>query len=72
MSFDAWIVGFGLARSIIDLKLLSSSGAYGVWGRGDRVRPVPAVPLLLAAAASAERHQRVGYRVEAAAHGSSH
>jgi uncharacterized membrane protein YfcA len=31
MSFDAWIVGFGLARSIIDLKLLSSSGAYGVW-----------------------------------------
>src|ERR1700733_11001619 len=32
MSFDAWIVGFGLARSIIDLKLLSSSGAYSVWG----------------------------------------
>jgi hypothetical protein len=31
MSFDAWIVGFGLARSIIDLKLLSSSGAYGIW-----------------------------------------
>jgi len=31
MSFDAWIVGFGLARSIIDLKLLSSTGAYGVW-----------------------------------------
>jgi len=32
MSFDAWIVGFGLARSIIDLKLLSTSGAYSVWG----------------------------------------
>jgi uncharacterized membrane protein YfcA len=32
MSFDAWIVGFGLARSIIDLKLLSSAGAYSVWG----------------------------------------
>jgi uncharacterized membrane protein YfcA len=32
MSFDAWIVGFGLARSIIDLKLLSASGAYSVWG----------------------------------------
>lgn len=31
MSFDAWIVGFGLARSIIDLKLLSYSGAYGIW-----------------------------------------
>lgn len=32
MSFDAWIVGFGLARAIIDLKLLGSSGAYGIWG----------------------------------------
>jgi len=32
MSFDAWIVGFGLARSIIDLKLLSAAGAYSVWG----------------------------------------
>jgi uncharacterized protein len=32
MSFDAWIVGFGLARSIIDLKLLAASGAYSVWG----------------------------------------
>ncbi|HLI80917.1 MAG TPA: sulfite exporter TauE/SafE family protein [Candidatus Binataceae bacterium] len=32
MSFDAWIVGFGLARSIIDLKLLSYSGAYSIWG----------------------------------------
>jgi uncharacterized membrane protein YfcA len=32
MSFDAWIVGFGLARTIIELKLLSASSAYGVWG----------------------------------------
>ncbi len=32
MSFDAWIVGFGLARTIVDLKLLSSFGAYSVWG----------------------------------------
>jgi uncharacterized protein len=32
MSFDAWIVGFGLARSIIDLKLLGASGAYSIWG----------------------------------------
>ena len=31
MSFDAWIVGFGLARSIIDLKLLSAAGAYSIW-----------------------------------------
>lgn len=31
MSFDAWIVGFGLARTIIDLGLLSSSGAYSIW-----------------------------------------
>jgi uncharacterized membrane protein YfcA len=32
MSFDAWIVGFGLARSIIDLKLLGAPGAYSIWG----------------------------------------
>jgi hypothetical protein len=32
MSFDAWIVGFGLSRVIIELKLLSSSAAYIVWG----------------------------------------
>jgi len=32
MSFDAWIVGFGLARAILDLRLLGASGAYGIWG----------------------------------------
>ena len=32
MSFDAWIIGFGLSRTIIDLKLLSSTRAYAVWG----------------------------------------
>jgi uncharacterized membrane protein YfcA len=32
MSFDAWIVGFGLARTIVDLKLLNPFGAYSVWG----------------------------------------
>jgi uncharacterized protein len=32
MSFDCWIVGFGLARTIIELKVLSPSAAYGVWG----------------------------------------
>ena len=32
MSFDAWIVGFGLARTIMELKLLSASGAYSIWG----------------------------------------
>jgi uncharacterized membrane protein YfcA len=66
MSFDAWIVGFGLARSIIDLKLLTASGAYRVWGvvivfdlfllyqyfTGGRMRA---------------RHERVGYRAEATA-----
>jgi uncharacterized protein len=31
MSFDAWIVGFGLARTIIELKLLTTSAAYEVW-----------------------------------------
>ena len=31
MSFDAWIVGFGLARTIIDLKLLGPAAAYSIW-----------------------------------------
>jgi uncharacterized membrane protein YfcA len=30
MSFDVWIVGFGLSRVLIDLKLASSPGAYSV------------------------------------------
>src|SRR5215471_19704206 len=32
MSFDAWIVGFGLARTFLELGLLSSSAAYSIWG----------------------------------------
>jgi uncharacterized membrane protein YfcA len=32
MSFDAWIVGFGLVRTIIELQLLAPSSAYGIWG----------------------------------------
>jgi uncharacterized membrane protein YfcA len=32
MSFDAWIVGFGLSRTLIELKLLAPAQAYGVWG----------------------------------------
>jgi uncharacterized membrane protein YfcA len=31
MSFDAWIVGFGLSRTILELKLLGTTQAYGVW-----------------------------------------
>ena len=30
MSFDAWVVGFGLSRVLIDLKLIESPWAYGV------------------------------------------
>jgi len=30
MSFDAWVVGFGLSRVLIDLKLMESPWAYGV------------------------------------------
>jgi uncharacterized membrane protein YfcA len=30
MSFDAWVVGFGLSRVLIDLKLAESPWAYGV------------------------------------------
>jgi uncharacterized protein len=32
MSFDAWVVGFGLSRVVIDLKLMESPWAYGVMG----------------------------------------
>lgn len=32
MSFDAWIVGFGLARTLVELRLLSAPGAYAIWG----------------------------------------
>ena len=30
MSFDAWVVGFGLSRVLIELKLLGSPWAYSV------------------------------------------
>ena len=32
MSFDAWIVGFGLSHTLIELRLLSPLDAYSVWG----------------------------------------
>ena len=31
MSFDAWVVGFGLSRVLVMLELLNSPAAYGVW-----------------------------------------
>jgi uncharacterized membrane protein YfcA len=31
MSFDAWVIGFGLARAIIRLDLLRPRNAYGLW-----------------------------------------
>ncbi len=31
MSFDAWVVGFGLSRTLIGLELIASPTAYGVW-----------------------------------------
>ncbi len=31
MSFDAWVVGFGLSRVLIDLTLIASPAAYSVW-----------------------------------------
>jgi hypothetical protein len=30
MSFDAWVVGFGLSRVLIDLNLMESPWAYSV------------------------------------------
>src|SRR5437667_10141016 len=32
MSFDAWVVGFGLSRVVIDLQLMASPWAYSVMG----------------------------------------
>jgi uncharacterized protein len=31
MSFDAWIIGFGLAHTTIELGLLTASAAYALW-----------------------------------------
>jgi hypothetical protein len=31
MSFDAWVVGFGLSKVFIELGLIASPRAYGVW-----------------------------------------
>ena len=31
MSFDAWVIGFGLSRVLIDLTLMASPTAYSVW-----------------------------------------
>jgi hypothetical protein len=29
MSFDVWVVGFGLSRALMGLKLVASPAAYG-------------------------------------------
>lgn len=31
MSFDAWIVGFGLSHTLIELQLLGRANAYSIW-----------------------------------------
>ncbi len=31
MSFDAWVIGFGLSRVLIDLTLMANPTAYSVW-----------------------------------------
>jgi len=31
MSFDAWVVGFGLSKVLIDLRLMTSPTGYAVW-----------------------------------------
>lgn len=31
MSFDAWVVGFGLSRLLVELSLIASPAAYTVW-----------------------------------------
>jgi uncharacterized membrane protein YfcA len=31
MSFDAWIVGFGLSRVVMELQLITSPAAYAIW-----------------------------------------
>lgn len=31
MSFDAWVIGFGLSRVVIELELMTSPAAYVIW-----------------------------------------
>jgi uncharacterized membrane protein YfcA len=31
MSFDVWVIGFGLTRATLELKLLSAEAAYAIW-----------------------------------------
>jgi hypothetical protein len=31
MSFDSWVVGFGLSRILIELSLVETPLAYAVW-----------------------------------------
>ena len=46
MSFDAWIVGFGLSSVLRDLKVIPGARAYLRDGRRDRHRSGPAVSVL--------------------------
>lgn len=32
MSFDAWIIGFGLARTLLELRVCGAWPAYAIWG----------------------------------------
>lgn len=32
MSFDAWIIGFGLARTLVELGIMATLEAYAIWG----------------------------------------
>ena len=45
MSFDAWIIGFGLARTLLRAAAARSVGSLWRLGRGDSGRSLSAVPL---------------------------
>jgi hypothetical protein len=59
MSFDAWIVGFGLSRVLIELNLVESPWAYGVLTATIFIDVCLLYTFFAARRASAERAQNV-------------
>jgi len=59
MSFDAWIVGFGLSRVLIELNLVESPWAYGVLTATIFIDVCLLYTFFAARRASAEREQSV-------------
>ena len=52
MSFDAWVVAFGLSKLIRELRLVDGALAYLVLAGGDRARRLAAVSFFLGCSGS--------------------